>query len=89
MSTPAMNADEVLAGIAALGRERLGFTGALTPETRLVEDLQLDSIRLLTLAIEVENRFQVRIAPDEEAGVTTLGDLVAIVHRKLAADAAG
>jgi acyl carrier protein len=89
MSSPAaMSAADVLAGIAALGRERLGFTGPLTPETRLVEDLQLDSVRLLTLAIEIENRFRVRIAPDEEAGVTTLGDLVAIVHGKLA-DAGG
>ena len=83
-----MTAAEVLAAISELGHEHLGVTGALTPNTRLVEDLQLDSIRLLTLAIEIENRFRVRIEPDEEAGVRTVGDLVAIVRGKLA-DAAG
>lgn len=83
-----MTKPEVLAAIAELGREHLGVTGALTLETRLVEDLQLDSIRLLTLAIEIENRFRLRIEPAEEAGVRTLGDLVAIVQGKLA-DAAG
>ena len=44
---------------------------------RLVEDLRLDSIRLLTLAVEVENRFRVRLDEVDEAGIETVGDLVA------------
>jgi acyl carrier protein len=83
-----MTAAEVLSQIAEVGREHLGWRGTYSAETRLVEDLQLDSIRLLTLAIEIENRFRVRIEPDEEALVRTLGDLVTIVQGKLV-DAAG
>ena len=78
-----MTTAEVLATIVDLGREHLGLTEAVALDSRLVEDLQLDSIRLLTLAIEIENRFHVRIAPDEEAGVRTIGDLVALVQSKL------
>ena len=57
----------------------------MTPEMRLVEDLRLDSIRLLTLAAEVENRFEVLLGEEEEAGIETVGDLVSIVEKKLAA----
>ena len=75
----------ILAGIAEVAREHLGWEGPVTPEMRLVEDLRLDSIRLLTLAAEVENRFEIRLGEEEEAGIETVGDLVSIVEKKLAA----
>lgn len=80
-----MNADEgqVLEVIGALAREQFGFTGALRPEQRLAEDLELDSLKTLTLAVEVENRFQICLDPDSEAQIVTVGDLVATVRRKL------
>ena len=59
---------EILAGIAAVAREHLGFAGELAPDLRLVEDLRLDSIKLLTLAVEVENRFRVRLDPRTRPG---------------------
>lgn len=80
-----MNDDEILAGIRAVAREHLGHAGELAPRMRLVEDLELDSIRLLTLAVEVENRFRVRLDEADEAAIETVGDLVAAVRRKLAA----
>lgn len=80
-----MNDDDILAGVRAVAREHLGYGGELAPGMRLVEDLELDSIRLLTLAMEVENRFRVRLDEADEAGIETVGDLVALVRRKLAA----
>lgn len=79
-------ADEaaILAGIADVAREHLGWEGPVTPEMRLVEDLRLDSIRLLTLAAEVENRFEVRLGEADEAGIETVADLVQVVGTKLA-----
>ena len=70
-----MTRDEVLAGIAAVAAEHLGLATVPAPEQRLVEDLGLDSLRLLTLAAEVENRFQVALDPADEAGIVTVGDL--------------
>lgn len=75
----------ILAGIAEVLRQHLGWEGVLSEETRLIEDLRLDSIRLLTLAAEVENRFRVRLGEDDEAGIETVGDLVAAVRSKLIA----
>lgn len=79
-----IDAAAILAGIAEVLRQHLGWEGSLSEETRLVEDLRLDSIRLLTLAAEVENRFSVRLGEEDEAGIETVGDLVLAVRRKLA-----
>jgi len=83
LSTPSRA--EILAGVAAVAREHLGFEGELQPDLRLVDALRLDSLRRLTLAVEVENRFRVRLEPEDEAAIETVGDLVAAVGRKLAA----
>jgi acyl carrier protein len=73
----------ILDGIAEVARAHLGREDELTPEMRLVEDLRLDSVRLLTLAAEVENRFRVRLDELDEGSIETVGDLVAVVRRKL------
>lgn len=78
-----MSDDVILAAITEVARLHLGWEGGLTPEMRLVEDLRLDSIRLLTLAAEVENRFRVLLDEVDEMAVETVGDLVALVRRKL------
>ena len=82
-----MTRAEILAGIAAVAREHLDHAGELRLEQRLIEDLTLDSIRLLTLAAEVENRFRVALDAEDEAGIETVGDLVDVLEAKLAAAA--
>ncbi len=81
-----MTRAEILAGVAAVAREHLGHAGPLEPSARLVEDLGLDSIRLLTLAAEVENRFRLVIEPEDEARIVTVGDLVDLVATRLGAE---
>jgi acyl carrier protein len=71
---------EVLAGIAEVARKHVGWHGELRPEMRLVEDLELDSLKALTLALEVENRFKVLL--DQEGNLVTIGDLVAAIRRQ-------
>jgi len=78
-----MNDGAILDGVAEVARVHLGWEEGLTPEMRLVEDLRLDSVRLLTLAAEVENRFRVRLDELDEGSIETVGDLVAVVRRKL------
>jgi acyl carrier protein len=78
-----MSDEAILDGVAEVARVHLGWEDELTPEMRLVEDLRLDSVRLLTLAAEVENRFRVRLDELDEGSIETVGDLVAVVRRKL------
>lgn len=79
-----MTEAEILAGINDVALAHIGVEGELRPETRLVEDLELDSLRAITLAVEVENRFRIALQEEDEAGIATVGDLVAVVGRKLA-----
>lgn len=74
---------DILTGIAEVAREHLGWEGPLTADMRLIEDLRLDSVRLLTLAAEVENRFRVVLSEGDEASIVTVGDLVETVRSKL------
>ena len=53
------------------------------PEDRLVEDLGLDSVSLLTLAVEVEDLFEICLDEQDERQLATLGDLVRVIELKL------
>ena len=81
-----MTTAEILDAIEELAKEHVGFKGSLDPELSLVEDLELDSLKALTLAVEVENRFRIRLTPEIEAGITTVGDLVDAVADQLVGD---
>lgn len=80
-----MTRAEILAGVAGVARRHLGIEAPLESGQRLVEDLGLDSLRLLTLAAEVENHFRVALDPDDEARIATVGDLVDVLAGKFEA----
>jgi acyl carrier protein len=75
---------EILTVIGDVARDHELWDGTLTRDLRLVEDLELDSLKALTLAVEVENRFQVCLDPEIETTIITVGDLVDMVRRELA-----
>ena len=78
-----MTQEEILRGIEAVAREHLDRLEQLEPGMDLVEDLELDSLLLLTLAVEVENRFRICLDQEDEASIRTVGDLMGVVHRKI------
>lgn len=71
-----MSADDTLAQLAGLARQRFEELDELSPEMRLIEDLGLDSLSLLTLAVEAENHFQVCLEEVGSEQIATVGDLV-------------
>lgn len=50
---------------------------------RLVEDLGCDSLDLVELVIELEGRFDIDITDDEGDALRTVGDVHALVARKV------
>ncbi len=72
----------LLDAIARLARDELGHRGGVTPEMRLVEDLGLDSIRLLTLATAVEDHFRICLDESDEASLVTVSDLATLIAAK-------
>jgi len=51
----------------------------LTPETRLIQDLDLDSALALELLMELEDRLDREISEVETAKLVTVGDVLAFV----------
>ncbi|MEA3044543.1 MAG: hypothetical protein QOH47_2381 [Sphingomonadales bacterium] len=47
--------------------------------------LDADSLDLVQLAVNIENRFEINVADDDVEKVETVGDVIALVNRKVAA----
>ena len=78
-----MNGRDVLGEVRVLAVERLALTDRLKLDSRLIEDLGLDSLQLQGLAVEVENHFRICLEPEDEEAIETIGDLVEIIRAKL------
>ncbi len=81
-----MKREEILRGVEQIAREHLDRPGELRPQMDLIDDLELDSLLLLTLAVEVENHFRIYLDQEDEVAIRTVGDLVDVVQRKLEAE---
>lgn len=78
-----MNEDQILRVVADLAARHLGCAGPIAPDMDLIDDLRLDSLKLLTLAVQVENRFEICFEPDEEVEIRSVADLVSAIAAKL------
>jgi len=56
----------------------------IQPETRLVEDLRLDSLDLAELLVLMENEFSLEIDPDELQEYKTLAALANYLDQRMA-----
>ena len=56
----------------------------ITRETRLAEDLEIDSPRMIDIVLEVEDRFQVSLEDVDAQNTATVGDLLDLIERRAA-----
>ena len=59
-------------------------SAAISPETRLLEDLNLDSVHSVDLVLGIEDAFGINIEDGVIETLKTVGDLVAVVKEKVA-----
>ena len=74
----------VLHEIRRIVSQELDWQGAVEPAHHLMRDLQLDSLGLTVLAVELENRFRIRLSMEDSVGVNTVGDLMRLVASRVA-----
>jgi acyl carrier protein len=55
---------------------------AITPESRLVEDLMIDSLDLVSLVLQFQDHFDVVIVEDAVPDLGKIGDIVAYLSRR-------
>ena len=58
-------------------------TDTLTPESALREDIGINSIGLLYMAMAVEEEFGIKFNNEDFATLRTVGDVVACIERKI------
>ena len=69
--------DNVLDGLAEIVEEVAGVTAAdVTAEKSFVDDLDIDSLSMVEIAVQAEDKFGVKIPDDELANLKTVGDAV-------------
>ena len=68
---------EILAGLAEIVEEVAGIdTADVTTEKSFVDDLDIDSLSMVEIAVQAEDKFGVKIPDDELAKLTTVQDAV-------------
>ena len=78
-----MATQEVADALREIMAARLGLTAEqIVPEARLVEDLGLDSLDAVELAIAVERKFEIEVPEEELTKLKTVADMLALVESR-------
>ena len=69
--------DEILAGLAEIVNEETGLeTEAVQLDKSFTDDLDIDSISMMTIVVNAEEKFDVTIPDEEVKNLKTVGDAV-------------
>ena len=67
----------ILAGLAEIVEEETGLeTAEVQLEKSFTEDLDIDSISMMTIVVNAEEKFDVKIPDEEVKNLATVGDAV-------------
>ena len=73
----AVTNEEALAGLAELINEETGIAAdTVSAEKSFTDDLDIDSISMMTIVVNAEEKFDVKIPDDEVPNLVTVGDAV-------------
>jgi len=72
--------DEVLAGLAELINDETGIaTDSVELGKSFTDDLDIDSISMMTIVVNAEEKFDVKIPDEEVKNLVTVGDAVSFI----------
>ena len=73
----AFSQSEVLAGLAEIVNEETGIAAeSVQLEKSFTDDLDIDSISMMTIVVNAEDKFGVKIPDEEVKNLITVGDAV-------------
>jgi len=76
----ALTNDEVLGGLAELITDETGIAAEeVALEKSFTDDLDIDSISMMTIVVNAEEKFGVTIPDDEVKNLKTVGDAVTYI----------
>jgi acyl carrier protein len=76
----AQSESEILQGLADIVNEETGLDqDSVQPDKSFTEDLDIDSLSMMTIVVNAEEKFGVRIPDDEVKNLKTVGDAVSYI----------
>ena len=76
----ARSEQEILAGLAEIVNEETGLDPAeVLADKSFTDDLDIDSLSMMTIVVNAEEKFGVRIPDEEVKNLTTVGDAVSFI----------
>lgn len=72
-------ADLTVREIGRAAESALGHPVSVTPETDIARDLEIDSLNLMNIVMELEDKFDLSIPLDRMADIQTVGELAALI----------
>jgi acyl carrier protein len=76
--------DEVVDEVRAVILDHVDTSANITVQTELVADLGIDSLGVMEVVADIEDKFEMTIADKELRDVATLGDVVKAIEVRLA-----
>lgn len=75
-----MSNEDILAGLGEIVEEVAGVAAAdVTADKSFTDDLDIDSISMMTIVVNAEEKFDVKIPDEEVKNLTTVGDAVSFI----------
>jgi acyl carrier protein len=83
-----MNEQEILAGLGEIVEEIAGVPAdEVTPSKNFVDDLDIDSLSMVEIAVAAQDKFGVEIPDDQLKDLTTVQDVVNYVSKNAGSSA--
>jgi acyl carrier protein len=74
--------EELVAGIAEIIEEVTGIEPSeVTLEKSFIDDLDIDSLSMVEIAVQTEDKYGVKIPDEDLAGLRTVGDAVGYIQK--------
>jgi acyl carrier protein len=82
-----MSRDEIFAKVMEIigryAKNKDALAGA-SDETNILEDLKVNSARLVDVILDFEDEFDIEVADEDADAVNTVGNAVALIEEKIA-----
>ena len=76
----ALTEQEILAGLAEIVNEETGLDAeSVQLDKSFTDDLDIDSLSMMTIVVNAEDKFGVRIPDEEVKNLATVGDAVSYI----------
>ena len=73
---------EILSGLAEIVNEETGLpTDSVELDKSFTDDLDIDSLSMMTIVVNAEEKFSVRIPDDDVKNLSTVRDAVAYIQQ--------